>query len=284
MFKILLSNIIITKLKFNNVKYRNDISYLMNSLNNILTLSHSNEEINTKPIKVNFKDIRSVRQDNNNKVVYYSIRKQDMKTFNDNINNKELKRTLHDLNFTLLELVNKCIEDKYFCIVISRLISKNASRQSSKDEIEQLRICNIIAQQYGITITNLTNTEIRPTKDGIIISNQEMKDLNIQKDCCLKSFDGIMTGKIIGYIVAKIAYGSGGHQDNVFEEIDTISKWWETFKFDSEEILIVLIDTDLIKKNTRLKEKYYNVKNVMVFNHVEFQQYIIDNYDKEVII
>ena len=42
--------------------------------------------------------------------------------------------------------------------------------------------------------------------------------------------------------------------------------------------LVSLIDTDLMTKFTRLKEKYESEKNVMVFNHVQFQQYMIDTY------
>ena len=58
-------------------------------------------------------------------------------------------------------------------------------------------------------------------KDGKIISERTYKMRDINKDCCLKSFDGSIDGKLSGYITAKISYGSGGHQDNVFEEMYT---------------------------------------------------------------
>ena len=80
-----------------------------------------------------------------------------------------------------------------------------------------------------------------------------------------------------GFISAKVAYGGGGHQDNVFEEMDTLAEWWKKYKYETGEILIVLIDTDLITKCTRIKEKYNNVNNIMVFNHI-FQQYMINTY------
>lgn len=165
-----------------------------------------------------------------------------------------------------------------FAKLSSRTISKNASRQCSKDETEQLRTCNITAKKCGLVINNLTAAEFRPTKDGSIVSKNEMKIKKIQKDCCLKSFDGKISGKFDGFIAAKVAYGSGGHQDNVFEEMDTIAEWWKNYKSETGEILIVLIDTDLITKITRIKEKYRNVKNIMVFNHIEFQQYMISTY------
>jgi hypothetical protein len=230
------------------------------------------------PIKQNFKDIRIVRQDNNNKIVYQSIITNDMKIFYENINHKEYKRTLKDLELKESEFILKCKEDSLFCKLSARTISKNATRQGSKDETEQLRTCNITAQKCGIDIKNLTATELRPTKCGSIVSKNEMKAKQIEKDCCLKSFDGNISGRINGFITAKIAYGSGGHQDNVFDELYTMAEWWKTYKAETEEILILLIDTDLIAKFTRLNEKYKSMNNVMVFNHIEFQEYMINMY------
>ena len=62
--------------------------------------------------------------------------------------------------------------------------------------------------------------------------------------------------------------------------MDTIAEWWKTFKAESEEVLVLLIDTDLIGQFNRLKEKYNSIKNIYVFNHVEFQQFMIDKYYK----
>lgn len=236
------------------------------------------EHSKPKPIEQNFKNIRTVRQTNNNKIVYESLREGDTKRLYKNINHKEYKRTLEDLELTEADFISKCKDDNLFAKLASRTICKNASRQGSKDEIEQLKICNITSQKCGISIKNLTATDFRPTKDGSIVSNDEMKIKQIQKDCCLKSFDAKISGKISGFIAAKVAYGIGGHQDNVFEEMDTIAEWWKKYKSESEEILIILIDTDLITKFTTLKEKYSNVNNVKVFNHIEFQHYMISTY------
>ena len=234
-----------------------------------------------KPIELNFQDIRNMRQQNNNKIVYHSIKNNNQDLFEDNINKKELERTLEDLKYTKNDLFNKCQIDDKFCIVISRLISKNASRQGSKDEYNQLITCNITAQKYNIKIENLNATDFRPTKDGCIVSQNEMKQKKISKDCCLKSFDGKITGKLQGFISAKVAYGSGGHQDNVFEEMDTVADWWKKYKSESQEKLILLIETDQVLKLKRLKEKYNLVCNIMVCNHIEFQQYIINNFYTE---
>lgn len=236
------------------------------------------ENHNLKPIQINFKDVRKNRQQTNNEIVYHSIKKNDIKTFNESINIKEFERTLIDLKYTKEECLKKGIEDDAFCTILSRLISKKASRQGNKDEILQLKACNMTSQHYEITITNLSATDLRPTKDGQIISKKEMLKKSIPMDCCLKSFDGKITGKMSGYITAKVSYGSGGHQDNVFEEMDTIAEWWKTHKCNTDEILVILIDTDLTTKFIRLKEKYNNEINIMVFNHIDLQNYIITNY------
>lgn len=228
--------------------------------------------------KLDFKDLRVVRQQNNNATVCLSIQRDDKETFYKNINTLELGRILVDLEMSFEVFWQKCIEDEYFCKLASRNLSKRTSRQGTKDELEQLRTCNFTTQLCGVNVENLSATAFRPTKDGTIISGTEQKILKIPKDCCLKSFDGLITGKINGYVAAKVAYGSGGHQDNVFEEMDVMGEWWSEYKKDSDEYLVILIDTDLKKKFTRIKEKYNNIKNILVFNHVEFQEYIIANY------
>lgn len=230
------------------------------------------------PIIQNFKDIRAVRQTNNNKIVYESLITSDLKTLHKNINPKEYERTLGDLELTEEAFIFKCSSDHLFAKIASRNISKNASRQGNKDETEQLRTCNITSQKCGLSIKILTATELRPTKYGSIISKKEMKIKKITKDCCLKSFDAKISGKFTGYIAAKISYGSGGHQDNVFEEMDTLAEWWNKYKSETGEILIILIDTDLTTKITTIKEKYGNINNIKVFNHIEFQEYMISTY------
>ena len=236
------------------------------------------EYSNLKPIEQNFKDIRKVRQNINNKIVYESLREGNLERLYEIINHKEYNRTLEDLELTEEVFVSKCKDDDLFARLASRNISKNASRQGSKDETEQIRTCNLTAEKCGVSIENLTTTGLRPTKDGSIVSKLEMKNKGITMDCCLKSFDANISGKINGFISAKVSYGSGGHQDNVFEELDTLSEWWKKYKSESEELLVILIDTDLINKFTTIKEKYRSVNNLKVFNHIEFQQYMISKY------
>ena len=233
---------------------------------------------NLKPIYVNFKNVRIIRQKNNNLSVFNSIKDNNKDDFNKNINQKELKRILEDLEISFECFWKKCYQDDIFAKLASGRLSKNASRQCTKDEEEQIRTCNFITQICGVNIKNLSSTAIRPTKNGNIISKKEMKEKNITKDCCLKSFDGRITGKMDGYLSTKVSYGSGGHQDNVFEEMDELAYWWSKHKKDSCECLVLLIDTDLINKFECIRKKYDNYDNIKVFNHYEFQQYIISKY------
>jgi hypothetical protein len=232
-------------------------------------------------IKLDFRDIRNVRQTNNNTIVYQCVKHNNIREFRSNCNLKELDRTLDDLQFTFDEFWNKCREDDAFCRLSCRHLSKCSSRQGSIDEAEQLRICNITTQLCGVNIINLSSKTFRPTKDGNIISQIEMKQKNITKDCCLKSFDGKINGRMKGYIAAKVSFGYGGHQDNIFEEMDILANWWSNYKIEENEYLIILIDTDLKDKFTCLKTKYKKINNIKVFDHFELQEYIIDKYYDE---
>ena len=67
------------------------------------------------PIELNLKNIRVVRQQNNNQTVFESITSNDMETFNRSINQLELERTLKDLDLTKVAQQQKCCQDNYFC-------------------------------------------------------------------------------------------------------------------------------------------------------------------------
>jgi hypothetical protein len=231
-----------------------------------------------KAIRINFKDIRSIRQKNNNMIVYLCIKNNKKKDFYENINKNKLERILDELELSFDQFWKKCSDDIYFAKLASSSLSKCSSRQGSIDEAEQLRICNITTKLCGVNITNLSSKTFRPTKDGNIISQIEMKQKNITKDCCLKSFDGKISGRMKGYIAAKVSFGYGGHQDNIFEEMDILANWWSNYKIEENEYLIILIDTDLKYKFTCLKTKYKKINNIKVFDHFELQEYIINKY------
>ena len=176
------------------------------------------------------------------------------------------------------ELIKKCQEDEIFLLEWSASLAINASRQGAKDENLQLTTCNESTKNFNINIENLSVNAYRPEKSGKIITNKDMKDNKIPLDQCLKSFDGKITGKINGWIFAKVCFGSGGGQDSVFIEADTLCEWVKTKHNNDKPLYVILIDTDLMDKIDILKKKYKDIKNLLIGNHIEFQQYIIDNY------
>lgn len=236
------------------------------------------EKKNTlQPKTVDFKKIRNDRQENNDKRAYNTLKNNETDNFSSNFNMKGLDKILNGI--TKEQFISKCKEDDTYCNLAAIHLSKKASRQGSKDEKTQIDTCNFVSEKCGIDIRNLSANALRPTKTGKIVNNKDMKREKIPKDSCLKSFDAKITGKMEGYISAKVSFGNGGHQDNVFEEMDNLADWWKKYKNNSDEFLIILIDTDLTKKVINLKQKYTNIKNIKIFNHVEFQQYIIDTYN-----
>ena len=233
------------------------------------------------PKYCDFQEIRKNRQKVNNAKVLQSLIDNNIDDFNNNVNQKELARSLEYLMTTAEELMTSCQENEKLAKMTSLHLSKNSTRQGSKDEALQLETCNEAMMPYGISIENLSTTHARPTKDGQIVNKKEAKKR--PKNDCLKSFDGEITGKITGYVAAKVVFGNGGHQDNVFEEMYTLSEWWKKYSpadpinSNQNEFLVILIDTDL--NISSLKEKYEQVSNILVFNHYEFQKYVIDNYN-----
>lgn len=249
-----------------------------------LELSMKNMKINEfklDAIFLNFENIRKTRQYNNNNTVFQIIKNNNLDDFYKNINEKELIRLLEEFNISFDDFWDKCRECDLSIKLLSRILSKKSSRQGSKDELKQIDICNFIAKKCGVKITYLSNVAFRPTKEGKIYSNDEIKKLKIKKDDCLKSFDASISGKFQGYITAKVVYGNGGHQDNVFIEMYQVAEWWLKYKKDDVkelEYLIILVDTNLTEKFNTIKNKYKKIKNIKVFNHYEFQKYLINVY------
>ena len=234
-----------------------------------------------KSIKRDFKLMRKDRQLYNNTELYTIIKDNDKVRFHQKCNNKALLRYIKFLEISFEDIWNRCLIDDIFCKSTVMYVAKSATRQGGKDEKEQLKTCNETSKKLGINIEKLSSTAIRATKNGKIITQKQMKELNIEKHECLKSFDAKITGKMKGYISAKITFTNGGHQDNVFEELDAMANWWNIFKNESEEYLILLIDTDLTSQVQNLNKKYEHCHNIKVFNHYEFQNYIIQNYSIE---
>ena len=233
--------------------------------------------LNNDPFIVDWKIVREERQRLNNSKVAELISKNYIAELLKTINTKELDRVLKEVNLTSSELFSQCRNNDVLKTVLSGRISKNATRQGTKDEDLQISTCNHTSEKRGIFVENLSATAYRPTKTGFILTAKELKEQSISKDECLKSFDGKISGKINGWIFAKVVYGSGGHQDNVFEEADTICEWIVKYR-DISEFFVILIDTDLQSKFDTIKNKYKHAKNIIVVNHIDFQKYIIQNF------
>ena len=231
--------------------------------------------IKLEPTKIDIHNIRIERQKYNDILASKSIVCGKLDKQNINIEEyKMLIKSYEEKGYIEKDVLDKCKIDDMFLHSISRNISINASRQGTKDEGLQLSTVNSTSSKLGIFIEKLNKDDFRPVKTGEIVCKN---DKSIQKNDCLKSFDARIKGKIEGWVFAKLVIGCGGHQDNVFEEGHTLCDWFIKFGR-NEQILIILIDTDLISKVDELKKKYKNIENILIGNHVEVQQYIIDNY------
>jgi hypothetical protein len=227
-----------------------------------------------QPIQLDIFNLRAERQKYNNKLAVDRLIARDLTK---HINTKEYQRILKDIDVSESELLDKCVSDKCFAQILGGRIAIEASRQGAKDEELQIITCGITSSKFGIIIENLSAVDFRPTKTGEIISSKEFKEKKILKNDCLKSFDAKITGKKNGWIFAKVVIGDGGHQDNVFEEAHSFCEWVKQFG-NPAELFIVLIDTNLTAKVDELKQKYTEISNIVIGNHIEVQQYFIDNY------
>jgi hypothetical protein len=252
---------------------------LFNEQDKIIVENENKLVPKNKPIVLNFQNYREERQRLNDILAFESIQKKDLKN---HINIKAWQRVKNRLNMSNDELLEKCHYDMDFAKVVSMQISINASRQCTKDEETQILTCNITSSKYGINITKLNTTDFRPTKTGCIITNIELHAHNILKADCLKSFDAKITGIKNGWVFAKVVFGSGGHQDNVFEEIHTFCEWIIHYG-EKNDLFIILIDTNLTAKIEEVYKKYGNIENIKIGNHVEIQQYFIDTYSEIVV-
>ena len=251
----------------------------------------------TKPVpkKVDCSNLRYIRQEKNHNELKKSIKNNTYITSKE-LNRKAYLRLKTATKLNDKEFRDKCLSDETFMIGVIMYISVNASRQGTKDEHMLFEVCNEISEPLGINIENLTPFAYRPTKDLEIISKEVMKERKIDKSKCLKSFDGKMMGKLRGWIFAKICIGCGGHQDNVFEETRNICDWVNKYNNKNNavyedtgdnnvvimnEMFIIMLDTDNNSEFLKLKTQYNNIPNLLIVNHVEFQQYIIDNYWEE---
>jgi len=223
------------------------------------------------PTILNFQDIRSKRQHFNDHAVYQDLKQ---KKINKNVNMEAYKRTINASEISEEHFLKKCQDDDVFARVVSVGISIKASRQGSKDENLQIMTVNETVSKFGINVKSLSKDAFRPTKSGEILSKKELTKQQVSKNDCYKSFDGIINGKINGWIFAKIVFGEGGHQDNVFEEADALCNW--IIQYDKTEYFIILIDTNLDAKFDALRSKYQPRQNIFIGNHITIQELLFN--------
>lgn len=230
-----------------------------------------------KPTKILTRDLRKYRQLKNDETISKCIRDKNYDGIENkkNCNIKELYRLLEKLDITLEKLVNKCIDDELLLKSIVMNISILSSRQGKLDETYVIEIIN--STKIGINIKENGNyTAIK--KRGTILKTKDAK--KISEFDRLKSFDGAIfneKNEIIGYLFAKITYGEGGHQDNVFKEADELCEWVRNFYSDNKlYIFCIMIDTDLSVKFNKLKNKFKKISNIFIGDHIEFQEFFIN--------
>jgi len=229
------------------------------------------------PIVLDIFNLRQKRQQENNKLASDSVRNGKLSK---DVNIDEYNRVLEELkniDKNESDLLGLCNENDIALTILSGRIAINASRQGTKDEQLQIDVCNQTTSKFGINFTNLSATAYRPTKCGKVLDKKSLKTSNIAKNDCLKSFDAKISGKVQGWVFAKVVIGNGGHQDNVFEEAYNFCDWVIQFG-KNEETYVLLIDTNLTSIFDKLKQKYKLITNLVIGNHIEVQQYFIDKY------
>lgn len=179
----------------------------------------------------------------------------------DDINVNQLDKIIKYLNLTEIHLLNECRNNNIISKLVSMLISKQSSRQGSLDEKFQINNLNEEFKNLNICISRNIK-HLRPhCSSNRILSNSDLKKQNIKKSECLKSFDAIIhrNKELLGWCFMKCCYGSGGHQDNVFIEINNFLQWVKTYG-NSEMLYLIVVDTDLKKQLDNSKELRNDLK------------------------
>ena len=223
-------------------------------------------------------ELRKDRQTQNNKLAYNAI-KQNIKNPNANQINKNALNRL--LTYTNCNNIDELVKDKnnhedIIMKIVSLYIAKNSSRQGSKDEEFQLETINKL-QDYDITIKK--DGKQKPIKSGGLVNNKENTSTNE-----LKSIDFTISHKIqeIGYIMAKVSVGGGGHQDNVLHEIIQFLDWSVIqIKNDAiKKVYLVLYDSQTKSKLfDDIKNKYKN-NNITLTDSKNFKNDFLGWFNK----
>jgi hypothetical protein len=221
---------------------------------------------------VDVSDLRKERQKYNNSLVADKLY-NDSPSYSelDKIANiKAVDRLLDELEMEYDDLLTECANNHLYSKTVAIAIAKNSTRQGKKDESFVIDGIANAMKEYGYEIRCCGVNEYRPCKDGQMLTNEEFKKQQLNKDVdALKSVDGIFSGPKSGYIFAKVVIGDGGHQDNVLHEMNQYIQWATTHG-DKNKIYVMLVDG---KEFDVLKSK--QTDNIWVVNHIEFQERLL---------
>lgn len=168
---------------------------------------------------LDLKNIRKERQNQNNNKIVEIIDNNNKKISKCIIeikkvcNEEALKRYVDYLELSEEDIIQKCIEDDIFKKSTAMYISKNSSRQGTKDEDLVLKTCDEVCKKFDVNISKLGINEYvlayeNDNKKEFKICKRGMK--NIKEYTGTKSIDGKIEGKINGWITAKVCYTNGG--------------------------------------------------------------------------
>jgi hypothetical protein len=224
-----------------------------------------------KPIEIDFSSFRLTRQKANDAAVLKAILEDDYKSLVKYANMTEFQRILDDEKTTQEVFLTECKTLPLAARLLARCIAKNASRQGGKDEEVQLTTCATTGAKLGVIIDKLPANAYRASKlDGQIYTKSDVSAGKCNKQDCLKSFDARISGsKLNGWIFAKVCFGSGGHQDNVFREEVEFCQWVAQHGA-SDKLYVVLVETDTPDKLAPLSR--YARDNLFIGNHIQFQE------------
>ena len=222
-------------------------------------------------------EIDAVEKRKENQIINYNLVEEALRETNIYVakergNPNKLEEILTYLNISEKQLLNKCKDDD-FRKLVSIIMAILSTRQGGALEREILDGINSYTKTLDVYVESLPNTALRPLKTGGVITTAEMKKKGIDKKTgTLKSIDGLISGKINGYIFAKVMTGKGGgHQDNVIIESHNFIDWAE--KEPKNKIYVLLIDGDYLHTELpKLLER--DNMNIWVCDHKTFQKRI----------
>lgn len=259
--------------KDNNVNKRNKNGTTnpktQNICNNLDTGTHIKQKL--------FKERRNDRQQKNNNNAYNELKMNPTSPSPKHTNICALNRLFE---YTKYSDMNELLKDKdnYEETIIklaSLYVAKNSSRQGTEDEMTQLDNINKL-QEYNIIIEK--DGKSKPVRTGgVRYGGKKCTDE-------LKTIDFVVKQNTmtVGFIMAKVLVGSGGHQDNVMNEIIQFCDWANIeLNNGSEKAYIVLFDcTEECRIFKDIKEKY-NSCNLIMTNTDCFRADFLNWFEKK---